>query len=84
MEVFGTNKANSAKNNDLSLLPEIHAEYGLHLHDEVADRGYYIYDFFLPGLVIHTIENATSKALINWVTEILEKGYQNSKYVGVS
>ena len=67
---------------DLSLLPEIHAEYGLHLHDEVAGRGYYIYDFFLPGLVIHTIENATSKALLNWVTEILEKGYKTVNMLG--
>ena len=30
----------------LILLPEIHAEYGLHLHDEVARKGYHIYDFF--------------------------------------
>ncbi len=39
-----------ADKNNLTLLPEIHAEYGLHLHDEVAKEGYYIYDFFLPGL----------------------------------
>ncbi|MEQ9582617.1 MAG: glycosidase, partial [Arenibacter sp.] len=37
-----------AQENDLTLLPEIHAEYGLHLHAEVAAEGYYIYDFFLP------------------------------------
>ena len=53
-----------AQQNNLMLLPEIHAEYGLHLHDEVANEGYYIYDFFLPGLTIHTIENKTSKALL--------------------
>jgi len=34
-----------AQQNNLMLLPEIHAEYGLHLHDEVANEGYYIYDF---------------------------------------
>jgi sucrose phosphorylase len=33
-----------AQKNNLKLLPEIHAEYGLHLHDEVAE-GYTIYDF---------------------------------------
>jgi sucrose phosphorylase len=43
-----------AEKNDLILLPEIHAEYGLDLHDKVAEKGYQIYDFFLPGLVIHT------------------------------
>ena len=35
-----------AQKNDLILLPEIHAEYGLGLHDEVAKKGYHIYDFF--------------------------------------
>ena len=33
-----------AKKNDLILLPEIHAEYGLQLHDEVAKENYQIYD----------------------------------------
>jgi sucrose phosphorylase len=28
-----------AKKNNLTLLPEIHAEYGWHLHDEVAKEG---------------------------------------------
>ena len=58
------------------LLPEIHAGYGLHLHEEVAAEGYYIYDFFLPGLTIHTLENGTNKALLAWVNEILVKGYK--------
>ena len=65
-----------AQKNNLLLLPEIHAEYGLHLHDEVANKGYYIYDFFLPGLTIHTIENKSSEALLNWAKEIIEKGYK--------
>lgn len=71
-----------AQKNDLTLLPEIHAEYGLHLHDEVANEGYYIYDFFLPGLTIHTIENANSKALITWANEIIEKGYKTVNMLG--
>jgi sucrose phosphorylase len=71
-----------AQKNDLTLLPEIHAEYGLHLHDEVANEGYYIYDFFLPGLTIHTIENANSKALITWAKEIIEKGYKTVNMLG--
>ena len=62
-----------AQQNNLMLLPEIHAEYGLHLHDEVANEGYYIYDFFLPGLTIHTIENQTSNALLSWAKEIIAK-----------
>ncbi|MFI1744441.1 glycosidase [Thalassobellus sediminis] len=71
-----------ANKNDLTLLPEIHAEYGLHLHDEVADKGYQIYDFFLPGLTIHTIENGTSKALLTWAKEIINKGYKTVNMLG--
>jgi sucrose phosphorylase len=71
-----------AQKNDLMLLPEIHAEYGLHLHDEVADKGYTIYDFFLPGLTIHTIENKSSKALLSWAKEIIAKGYKTVNMLG--
>jgi sucrose phosphorylase len=71
-----------AQKNDLVLLPEIHAEYGLHLHDEVADKGYTIYDFFLPGLTIHTIESRSSKALLRWAKEIIAKGYQTVNMLG--
>ncbi|MGB5418304.1 sucrose phosphorylase [Algibacter sp.] len=71
-----------AQKNDLTLLPEIHAEYGLHLHDEVANEGYYIYDFFLPGLTIHTIETGNCKALITWAKEIVNKGYKTVNMLG--
>ncbi|TBN01824.1 sucrose phosphorylase [Hyunsoonleella flava] len=71
-----------ADKNGLTLLPEIHAEYGLHLHDEVANEGYQIYDFFLPGLTIHTIENSSSKALIKWAKEIISKGYKTVNMLG--
>ena len=71
-----------AQQNNLMLLPEIHAEYGLHLHDEVANKGYYIYDFFLPGLTIHTIENKTSKAILRWAKEIIAKGYKTVNMLG--
>ncbi|MFC4632412.1 glycosidase [Dokdonia ponticola] len=71
-----------AQKNDLVLLPEIHAEYGLHLHDEVAQKGYAIYDFFLPGLLIHAIEKGTHKALLAWGKEVIEKGYQTVNMLG--
>ncbi|SFC87927.1 glycosidase [Algibacter pectinivorans] len=71
-----------AQKNNLMVLPEIHAEYGLHLHDEVASEGYFIYDFFLPGLTIHTIETGSSKALLKWANEILEKGYKTVNMLG--
>ena len=71
-----------AQQNNLMLLPEIHAEYGLHLHDEVANERFYIYDFFLPGLMIHTIENQTSRALLSWAKEIISKGYKTVNMLG--
>jgi sucrose phosphorylase len=71
-----------AQKNNLVVLPEIHAEYGLGLHQEVADKGYYIYDFFLPGLMIHTLENSTNSALLKWVREIITKGYKTVNMLG--
>ena len=66
----------------LSLLPEIHAEYGQGLHKQVADKDYTIYDFFLPGLCIHTIETASSSALKKWILEIQEEGYRTVNMLG--
>ncbi len=71
-----------AHQNNLMLLPEIHAEYGLHLHDEVANKGYTIYDFFLPGLTIHTIESKSSKALLSWAKEIIAKEFKTVNMLG--
>jgi sucrose phosphorylase len=71
-----------AQKDDLILLPEIHAEYGLHLHDEVAEKGYYIYDFFLPGLVIHALEYGTGSAIKSWIREIVKKGFKTVNMLG--
>lgn len=71
-----------AQKYNLILLPEIHAEYGQHLHDEVAQKGYQIYDFFFPGLVIHAIENGTNRALLKWAKEVVEKGYKTVNMLG--
>ena len=71
-----------AKKNDLILLPEIHAEYGLQLHDEVAKENYQIYDFFLPGLMIHTLEAGNNKALLTWINEIINKEYKTINMLG--
>ncbi|KAA1246632.1 glycosidase [Aquimarina sp. RZ0] len=71
-----------ADKNDLTILPEIHAEYGSYLHKEVSEKGYQIYDFFLPGLTIHTLENSSSKALITWAKEIINNGYKTVNMLG--
>lgn len=62
-----------AEEQGLVLLPEIHSEYGVGLHEEVSNEGFPIYDFFFPGLVIDAIDRATSGPLIRWIREILSK-----------
>jgi sucrose phosphorylase len=71
-----------AQEHEIQLLPEIHAEYGSGLHKEVADKGYMIYDFFLPGLLIHAIEFQTNTSLLQWTQEILDEGYRTVNMLG--
>jgi sucrose phosphorylase len=71
-----------ADKNELKLLPEIHAEYGSFLHKEVAEEDYHIYDFFLPGLIIHTLEKADNSALVKWINEIVANKYKTVNMLG--
>ena len=71
-----------ADKHNLMLLPEIHAEYGVKLHEEVAEEGYFIYDFFLPGLTIHTLESKNNSALLKWIHEIIDKKYKTVNMLG--
>ena len=71
-----------AQKNDLLLLPEVHAEYGAHLHNEIAEKGYFIYDFFLPGLVIHTLEKADNRPLLKWANEIISNKFRTVNMLG--
>lgn len=71
-----------AHQNNMAILPEIHAEYGAHLHDQLAEAGHAIYDFFFPGLVLHTIEESDHRALCSWIEEILLKGYRTVHMLG--
>ena len=67
---------------ELILLPEIHSEYGLGLHDEVAASGFPVYDFFLPGLVIDALDRGSSSALLGWTRELLDKGIATINMLG--
>ncbi|PUB87161.1 MAG: glycosidase [gamma proteobacterium symbiont of Ctena orbiculata] len=71
-----------AKRYDLTIFPEIHSEYGAGLHREVAEKGYPIYDFFFPGLVIDALEQASNRHLLNWIKEIQEKQLQTINMLG--
>ena len=66
----------------LKLLPEIHSEYGYGLHEEVASRGFVVYDFFLPGLVIHALDRGTARHLRRWIEELLEKQIRTVNMLG--
>jgi len=58
----------------LTLLPEIHAQYGSLLHHEMSEQGYPVYDFFLPGLVIDAFDAADNSNLLRWIDEIVTNG----------
>jgi sucrose phosphorylase len=74
-------KGMAAKLN-LVLLPEIHAEYGSRLHEEVASNGFPVYDFFLPGLVIDALDRGTNGPLLRWIEELVEKNLKTVNMLG--
>lgn len=58
---------------NLMLLPEIHANYDEKTYETIAKKGYMIYDFFLPGLIIDALENGNGQILKVWADEVIEK-----------
>jgi len=71
-----------ADNHDLVLLPEIHAEYGTGLHEEVAKNGFPVYDFFLPALVIDALDRGANQHLLQWIGELVEKDLHTVNMLG--
>ncbi|MCG8069298.1 MAG: glycosidase [Candidatus Thiodiazotropha taylori] len=71
-----------AQDNQLTLLPEIHAQYGKHLHSAVAEAGYPIYDFFLPGLLLDALDQGRNIHLLRWIGEIQTQGIETVNMLG--
>lgn len=71
-----------AAKHGLTLLPEIHAEYGSGLHEEVAANGFPVYDFFLPGLVIDALDRGLNTHLLRWMRELLEREIRTVNMLG--
>jgi sucrose phosphorylase len=71
-----------ARQHDLTVFPEVHAEYGKGLHDEVAAQGFPIYDFFFPGLVLDAIHHADAEPLKRWIDEIQTRGLETINMLG--
>lgn len=66
----------------LTLLPEIHAGYKEKNYEVIAQKGYMIYDFFLPGLIIDALERGEGDVLKSWVNELLEKKIHTVNMLG--
>ena len=71
-----------AQKYNLTIFPEIHAEYGAGIHEEIAQEGYPIYDFFFPGLVIDALDRGSNEALLRWIGDIETKGLQTINMLG--
>jgi sucrose phosphorylase len=71
-----------AEKYELTIFPEIHAEYGAGIHEEISQEGYPVYDFFFPGLVIDALERGSSEALLRWIAEITANGIQTINMLG--
>ena len=66
----------------LTLLPEIHASYGEGIYALLAEKGYPVYDFFLPGLVIDAFERRSGEMLRRWGEEIVSKNITTVNMLG--
>ena len=67
---------------DLTLLPEIHASYEEGVWRTIGEKGYMVYDFFLPGLILDAIEEKNGETLAAWAQEIIDCGYQTLNMLG--
>jgi sucrose phosphorylase len=66
----------------LSLLPEIHSSYAEKTYEKLAEQGYPVYDFFLPGLVIDALERGEGDLLLRWAGELTGKGIRTVNMLG--
>ena len=66
----------------VELLPEIHAGYGEKVYEKIAQRGYMVYDFFLPGLMIDAFEQKSGEMLKKWADEIMSKKIHTVNMLG--
>lgn len=58
-----------AKPYNIVLLPEIHASYAEKRYKTIAGKGYPVYDFFLPGLIIDALDSGNGSYLKRWAEE---------------
>ncbi len=54
-----------AKDRGAEILPEIHEHYSIQL--KIADKGYWVYDFALPMLLLHALYSGRGEKLKHWL-----------------
>lgn len=57
----------------IPMLPEIHDHYKI--QQKIADHGYYVYDFALPMLMLHTLYTHDGRRLAHWLDICPRKQY---------
>lgn len=55
----------------VEILPEIHEHHSIQL--KLADKGYWVYDFALPMLVLHALYAHTGKRIVSWLNKCPRK-----------
>lgn len=71
-----------ASEHALTLLPEIHASYGEGTYKVLADKGYMVYDFFLPGLLIDAFIRKSGSYLKKWGDEVIDNNIMTVNMLG--
>ena len=66
----------------LTLLPEIHASYEEGVWRTIGEKGYMVYDFFLPGLILDALEEKNGETLAAWAREIVTRGFRTLNMLG--
>ena len=66
----------------VALLPEIHASYQEGTYRTIAEKGYMVYDFFLPGLLLDAFEQKSGQDLARWANEIIHSGMRTVNMLG--
>lgn len=49
----------------VDILPEIHEHYSIQM--KIADKGFWVYDFALPMLVLHALYTGKGEKLLHWM-----------------
>ena len=66
----------------LTLLPEIHASYAEGVYALLGSKGFPVYDFFLPGLILDAFELRSGEALAQWASEIVRRRLRTVNMLG--